>query len=169
MIRRYKVIIFILIGILLSMFLLNQARYQNAPLTQTFKLIDGQHITLANSLGKPVLLSFWSTTCSICIAEMPDLVNLYHRYHPKGFELISVTMPYDRPDRVIEMSKQHGLPFPVALDIFGDVALAFGGVNATPTHILINADGQIIDRFVGRIDPAKLGDTIAQQLNLRSE
>lgn len=141
---------------LLAIAVLSHFRTQVAPLDHTFKIIDGREIKLAALQGQPVLINFWSTSCAICLEEMPDLVKLYETYHPAGFELLSVSMPYDRPDVVIELSRELALPFPVALDVYGETTEAFGGIQATPTHILIDKDGKMLDRFVGRIDPAKL-------------
>jgi len=35
--------------------------------------INGESITSKDLLGKVVLINFWATDCSGCIAEMPDL------------------------------------------------------------------------------------------------
>ena len=42
--------------------------------------IDGQRIDLADLGGKPVLVTFWSTSCPLCIAEMPYHQALYEQY-----------------------------------------------------------------------------------------
>ena len=58
-------------------------------------------------------------------------------------------MAYDRPDFVLHFARTQALPFPVALDLQGDLAQAYAPVVVTPTTILINPDGEVIRRWVG--------------------
>ncbi len=87
---------------------------------------------------------------------MPDLVELHEDYESRGFTVIAVAMPSDRPDLVLEVSQQRKLPFPVALDLDGKVLSAFKTedgktIKGTPTTFLINADGDLLGRYVGKI------------------
>ena len=54
--------------------------------------INGESITSKDLLGKVVLINFWATDCSGCIAEMPDLINTFNKYKGQNFELIAVSM-----------------------------------------------------------------------------
>jgi hypothetical protein len=67
----------------------------------------------------------------------------------RGFETVAVAMAYDRPDFVLYFARTHALPFPVALDLQGTVAQAFGPVAVTPTTVLIGPGGDVIRRWVG--------------------
>jgi peroxiredoxin len=128
---------------------------QMAP-TVTFKTITGQQITSDSLKGKLVLVNFWATSCVSCIAEMPKLVQTYERNKGKGYETVAVAMSYDRPDFVMNFATRRALPFPVALDLDGNLAKQFGDVKITPTNILINEKGQIIKRWVGEPDFAQI-------------
>jgi len=118
----------------------------------SFTLIDGRRITMEQLQGKPLLVTFWATTCASCIKEIPDLISLYDKYSEMELEIIAVAMPYDRPDHVLEMVKMHKLPYPIALDIDAKIVRAFGNVRVTPNHFLIAADGNIIKHQIGIID-----------------
>ena len=72
----------------------------------TFTTIEGKKINMADLKGKVVLVNFWATDCPGCIKEMPELVNTYNRYKSKGFEIISVAMPYDPPAQVLNYTRQ---------------------------------------------------------------
>jgi peroxiredoxin len=130
----------------------------------TFTTITGAKIALKDLRGKPVLVTFWATTCGSCMAEIPHLTDLYNRFHPKGFELIAVAMAYDPPNKVVQMAKDKGLPYTIALDINSEHANAFGGIWATPTTYLIGTDGTISWDTVGMFDPDELANRIEQEI-----
>ncbi len=121
-----------------------------------FTLIDGQRIKMRQLLGRPVLVTFWATSCAACIQEIPKLISVYERQSAKRLEIIAVAMPYDRPDHVLAMSKQRRLPYPVALDIDAHVVRSFGNVRITPNSFLIGPDGRIIKQHIGIIDPTAI-------------
>jgi peroxiredoxin len=135
-----------------------------APADLAFPFLDGRTVSLNDLHGRPVLVTFWATTCPVCRREMPDLAALYRELHPRGLEIIAVAMPYDRPDRVLGVATREKLPFPVALDIEGRAVHAFGGVTATPTRFLIDAEGNIVLEHVGSMDPAELRERIIELL-----
>lgn len=121
---------------------------QKAP-DITLQLLNGKNLKLSDLKGKPVLITFWATSCPGCIKEMPHLVELYNKLHPKGLEIIGIAMPYDRPDYVIEMVKRKKLPYTIAFDLKGEAVRAFGKVSLTPTTFLIDAQGKIVKKKIG--------------------
>jgi len=121
---------------------------QQAP-DITLQLIDGKKLKLSSLKGKPVLITFWATSCPGCIKEMPHLIELYHELHPKGLEIIGIAMPYDRPDYVMEMVKQKKLPYTIAYDLKGEAVRAFGNVSLTPTTFLLDTQGKIVKKKIG--------------------
>jgi peroxiredoxin len=134
------------------------------PPATEFTLLDGRKITLRSLRGRPVLVSFWATTCQPCVEELPDLVRLYNDWHALGFELIAVAMPYDPPALVQEFTQRRGLPYPVALDVQGKLTSAFGGVPYVPAAFLIAPNGNIVLNSTGRLDTDKARRIIAKYL-----
>lgn len=117
-----------------------------------FRTLDGRDLRLADLRGRPVLVNFWATTCSVCVREMPHLAELQGRLAGHALAVVAVAMPYDPPSRVVEFSRRMELPFPVALDLDAALVRAFGDVAATPTTILIDRDGRVAARRVGAWD-----------------
>ena len=131
----------------------------------TFTTLKGEKLNIGELRGRPVLVTFWATTCPGCLKEMPHLVELYEELGNAGFELIGVAMSYDPPNRVLELTTERQLPYPIALDLDGALAAAFGNVMLTPTSFLIDPDGRIIKHKIGEMDIGELRQQIENLLH----
>lgn len=133
----------------------------------TFTSLQGKKIALESLHGKVVLVNFWATDCSVCMHEMPQLINTYRKYKAQGFETVAVAMSYDPPNYVLDYAEKNSLPFNVALDVQGTIARAFGDVTLTPTVFIIDKRGNIVKRIVGEPDFAQLDRLIEDKLAAR--
>jgi peroxiredoxin len=131
----------------------------------TFVTLDGRPIQLDSLRGKVVLVNFWATTCPGCIKEMPGMIETYNQYKAKGFEIIAVAMSYDPPSYVVNFTQTRQLPFPVALDVKGEFAQAFGNVQLTPTSFIIGKKGQILEQRLGELDFVELKTLLDKELS----
>ncbi|MCR4825350.1 MAG: AhpC/TSA family protein [Bacteroidales bacterium] len=64
---------------------------------------NGKPISLSSVINNPnnryVLIDLWATWCESCVEMVPELVELYAKYHEKGFEIYSLSMdPESRYD-----------------------------------------------------------------------
>jgi len=130
----------------------------------TFTTLEGKPIALADLRGKVVLVNFWATSCPGCIKEMPGMVETYTQYKDRGFEIVAVAMSYDPPNYVLSFVNTRQLPFPVALDVDGAHARAFGNVQLTPTSFIIGKDGRILEQKLGEIDFVRLKALLDKEL-----
>ncbi len=117
-----------------------------------FLLLDATQRTTADFKGRVTLVNFWATSCTTCVAEMPELVATYEKYHLKGFDTLAVAMQYDPPSYVVNFAASRKLPFQVAIDNTGTIARAWGDVQLTPTSYLVNKRGEIVKTYVGQPD-----------------
>ena len=115
----------------------------------TFVLLDGSSQTTADMKGKVTLVNFWATSCTTCVAEMPQIVSTYDKYKAKGYDTLAVAMQYDPPSYVVNFAETRKLPFKVAIDNTGKVAQAWGDVKLTPTTYIVDKQGQIVKKYVG--------------------
>jgi peroxiredoxin len=149
--------------VLLAFSALHLTKSRQAP-NVTFITIEGKEISMTDLKGKVVLVNFWSTDCSSCVKEMPELVNTYNAYKARGFELIAVAMPNDPPAQVLNYAMQKALPFPVMHDGFSQITNKFGGVNLTPTTYIFDGQGRQLQYSVGELDFAKLNQLLEKEL-----
>ncbi len=136
---------------------------ERAP-ASSFVLLDGSQLTTADLQGKVTLVNFWATSCTSCVAEMPELVATYDKYKAKGYDTLAVAMSYDPPAYVVNFAQSRKLPFKVALDNTGANARAWGDVKLTPTTYLVNKRGEIVKRYVGTPDFTELHRLIEKLL-----
>ncbi|MBU4425063.1 MAG: TlpA family protein disulfide reductase, partial [Gammaproteobacteria bacterium] len=47
---------------------------RSAAPESTFVLLDGSRQTTADLRGKVTLVNFWATSCTTCVAEMPEII-----------------------------------------------------------------------------------------------
>jgi len=147
----------------LSLLLAGCSTQQAAPETR-FVLLDGSQTSTQALKGKVVLVNFWATSCTSCVAEMPQLIQTHQKYHARGYETMAVAMSYDPPAYVVNFSQSRQLPFMVAIDNTGAVAKAWGDVKITPTTYLVNKRGQIVKQYVGEPDFAAMHQLIEKLL-----
>ncbi len=126
--------------------------------------VDGEQLEFASLRGKPVLVTFWATTCHSCVREIPHLVELYDELSPRGLEIVAIAMYYDPPNRVLDLRKLRNIPYTIALDIHADAARAFGDVRLTPTAFLVAPDGRIVYRKTGELEFRRLREDIMTML-----
>ena len=142
----------------------NVADVTGAAPASTMILLDGKPFTTAQMKGKVTLVNFWATSCTTCVAEMPQIISTYQKFEKQGFDTVAVAMSYDPPAFVVNFAETRKLSFKVAIDNTGAVARAWGDVKLTPTTYLVNKKGEIVKRYVGTPDFAAMQALIGQLL-----
>jgi peroxiredoxin len=142
----------------------NVADVTGAAPASTMILLNGQPFTTEQMKGKVTLVNFWATSCTTCVAEMPQIMDTYKKFVPQGYDTVAVAMSYDPPAYVVNFAQSRALPFKVAIDNTGAVAKAWGDVKLTPTSYLVNKRAEIVKRYVGAPDFPVLHTLIAKLL-----
>lgn len=103
--------------------------------------LGGKELKLSSFRGEQVLLTFWTSWCSFCIEEMPDLQSL----HEDGrIKIVTVNLTYgersvEKMREFIEVGKYS---FPVGMDLSGKVGQLYG-VRSIPVSFLLDREGII--------------------------
>jgi len=114
------------------------------PLDFNVKSTDGKTLSPAAFKGKVLLIDFWATWCGPCVKEMPNVKQVYDKYHPKGFEIVGISLDQSR-DRLDQYVKTNSIPWPQYFDgkwWNNDVAVRYG-IKSIPTTILVDRAGKI--------------------------
>lgn len=149
---------------LLVLFFLSLATNKKVP-EIAVNSITGEAIKLYQDKNNFTIINFWATDCPGCIKEMPGLTNVYNQLKGQGLQIIAVSMSYDPPNQVLNFTQKNKIPFPVVLDVDGQIARSFGDIRLTPTSILIDKNGKIIDKVIGELDFNKLNALLKKHLN----
>lgn len=103
-------------------------------------------VSLSQYVGKGhfTIVDFWASWCGPCRRAMPQLKELYEKYHSKGLDVLGVAV-WDKPEDTKEAIEQLGLPWPQIINA-QNVPTDIYGISGIPHIMLIGPDGTIIDR-----------------------
>lgn len=115
-----------------------------APRLDSLKLLQappGAQADWADLKGKVVVLEFWATWCSPCVASLPHLNQLVESLDPARFQFISIDdEKLNTVQRFLTRKKMSGW---VGVDAPGRVFASYG-ITARPTTIIVNGNGRIV-------------------------
>ena len=119
---------------------------------QTLQDPSGAPVDLAGFKGRTVVLNFWATWCTPCVEEMPELQALHGEISGRNATVIGIGI--DSPSKIRDFVEKNRFTYP----------LFVGGVNGTelarqlgnpsgalPYTVVIDANGRVIERKLGRI------------------
>lgn len=124
-----------------------------APDIQAQELLTGAHFSLHKKRGEYVLMDFWGSWCAPCVDLLPDLVAVHNRFGAYGLQVVSIAL-----DRKEDLNKLKRLIKEHRLD-WEHLYVEKGGaeripkdykVRAYPTTLLIDPDGKVVLRGVGK-------------------
>ena len=108
--------------------------------------MDGETHTLDDLKGKFVLVNFWATWCNPCKVEMPLLEKLHQTLKSDKFTVLGLHVG-PGPENIDEFKKLMPISFPIYVDM--DLEVNWG-VPGLPTTFLMNPEGKLIYRAVGK-------------------
>lgn len=129
----------------------------------TLASLGGGEFTLADHLGKVVVVDFWATWCPPCVAGLPVVSAVTKELESKGVVFIAVDL--DEPAAKVQsfMDKKNW-DFPVALDPGGKTATAYG-VTGIPHSLVIDKKGVIRHVHIGFGGPEQFEAQLRKELN----
>lgn len=108
---------------------------------------EGKVISLKSTLGKVTIVDFWASWCAPCRIENPNVVAMYNELHPKGLNIIGVSL--DNPngkEKWIEAIKKDGLTWPQISNLKGwqDPIAEMYNIKSIPATLILDKEGKIV-------------------------
>lgn len=111
------------------------------------KSLDGKTVSTSaiTNEEKPIIISFWSTTCRPCIKELTAFSDLYEEWAEEtGVKIVAVSTDDSRTvNNVRPMVNARGWEFDIYLDVNGDFKRAMG-VTDIPHLFILDGTGKIV-------------------------
>lgn len=125
----------------------------------------GDAVSSDDYRGGVLVVNFWYAACGPCIAEAPMLEEVWQQYKDQGVEFLGVNT-YDQPATAQSFARDNGITYPSVIDVVdGSVKLAFAQVTpvqATPTTLVVDRDGQVAARIIGQLESASILSTLVK-------
>jgi cytochrome c biogenesis protein CcmG/thiol:disulfide interchange protein DsbE len=105
--------------------------------------------SLAHYAGRPVLLNFWSSTCTICAQEAPAMVRAYHQL---GTQIEFIGIDTAEPSRGAGSSfaRLHAMTYPLLFDGSEAVASRYD-VPGLPVSFFVSRTGKLVGENFGAL------------------
>ena len=101
-------------------------------------------VTLSSFKGKVVLIDFWASWCGPCRKSNPGVVRLYNKYHPKGFEVLGVSVD-TKKDAWLKAIRQDKINYTQVINNSSENSPAtIYGIRYIPSTFLLNKKGEIV-------------------------
>ncbi len=98
--------------------------------------------------GKYVVVDFWAPWCGPCIAEIPNLIEIYKKHKGDKFDMLSVAV-WERqgPKVTLDTIKDKGLTWQQITNA-QDIPTKLYGIEGIPHIMIVGPDGTIISRGI---------------------
>lgn len=113
--------------------------------------------------GRPLVVSFWATWCTVCENEIPEISRMYKELKKRNVDMVSISADYsdEIENKVRPFIKAHGIDYPVYVKDFADDQNFINTVNehwsgALPATVIYDATGEQVAFFEGAVDMASL-------------
>ncbi len=127
-------------------------------------IVSGKNKSLKElKSDKATVVMFICNHCPFVKHVQKELVKLANDYIPKGISFIAISsndvevFPDDSPERMKEVAKQFGYPFPYLFDESQDIARAYGAA-CTPDFYVFDKDLKCVYR--GQMDDSRPSNDI---------
>jgi len=154
-----RIVALILPLLLLPAFLLSGCGSFAAPLPDlngtepvpdiTLPTPDGNMISLSDYQGEVLFLNFWGTYCPPCVAELPDLQEVYEELQGEDFVIIGLNVE-EKPEKVRAFAEEHGLTFPIIISPDATVNSLYQ-LKHMPTTWFIDRNGILRGKIEGQM------------------
>jgi thiol:disulfide interchange protein DsbD len=122
-----------------------------------FRTLDGAPISTAEWKGKVIVLNYWATWCVPCRHEIPEFNRMHDDLSAKGVEVVGISMDEDGAEAVKSFLKQVPMKY--------TVGLGTGTIGQLPITVVLDGNGNAVQRFEGFTRPEAIRAAVAKAKN----
>jgi thiol-disulfide isomerase/thioredoxin len=139
-------------------------RMTGSPFELWGKTVDGNDFNWNDYKGKVVLIDFTASWCGPCREEMPNVVEMYNKYHSKGLEVVCIGYK-DTTDNLKKMIEEDKVTFPMISEELSEdnprgLPSDYYGIRGIPNIFLVGKDGRIV---AAELRGPRLRDSVEKQ------
>lgn len=114
-----------------------------APTVKVFNMTgDDKLLNFAHHGSKYLLVDFWASWCGPCIKEVPNLKELYEKYHSQGLDIIGISADLDKT-AWLETLEELEEPWCNYIDTDKQAIMEYK-VQYIPSIFILNNKGEVI-------------------------
>ena len=121
-----------------------------------FHKLDGAELSVSDWKGKVVVLNYWATWCVPCRKEIPEFNRIARELGPKGVQVVGISMDEGGAESV--------KPFLQQLPMQYTVGLGTGTPPELPITVILDRNGNAVQRFQGLTQPDEIRAAISKAL-----
>ena len=122
---------------------------------------QGDTLTSADLVGKPVVLNFWASWCRPCEEEAATLEQAWQKYKDQGVMFVGVDY-LDQEPAAKRYLEKFGVTYPNGPDLASAISKRYT-IRGVPETFFINAQGEFVGcRKIGPLTPSELDQRITE-------
>lgn len=128
--------------------------------------LGGTNLSLADLTGHIVILNVWGSWCIPCREEAPVLARIARQTASRAVRFVGIDTR-DTLAAARAFVRNLAIPYPSIVDTDGQKLLAFNGIipmTAIPSTLVIDSEGRIAARIIGRVTYSTLHGLIDDEL-----
>lgn len=114
--------------------------------------VKGEKLNLNDLKGKVVVLHFWFTDCTPCIAELPALNQLWQEYRLQ--KVVFISFVRDETQDILDFVKDHPFNYHLVSGVY-DLTNPYCLLAGWPMNVVLDKEGIVRDLFAGAPEGAK--------------
>lgn len=133
--------------------------------TTYFTTLQGKSIAINHWHGKVIVVNFWASWCAPCREELPMFNALRDSLASKGVEVVGIAL--ENKAEAKDYIKKWNIRYPILLGSSDTLDLLRELGNSTqglPFTVVLNREGKIVARLVGKLSEKTLQDTLRRYL-----
>lgn len=128
--------------------------------------LAGRSLSVADLQGHVVVINVWGSWCSPCRQEAPILARVAREAQSAGVRFVGIDVR-DNMAAAKAFTTNFHIRYPSLFDDSDSLLLAFSGlvpVSAIPSTVIVDQQGAVAARFIGKVDYISLTGVITDLL-----